>query len=78
MDHDGNVVEVNRAAERTFGYRAEQMIGRELAELIVPPSWREGHRAGLARYLRTGHAAVGGHPFEAEGMRADGSEFPSS
>ena len=38
MDHEGRVVEVNRAAERTFGYRAEEMIGRELAALIVPPS----------------------------------------
>ena len=31
MDHRGNVVEVNRATERTFGYRAEELIGRELA-----------------------------------------------
>ena len=76
MDHHGNVVEVNRAAERTFGYRAEQMIGRELAELIVPPAWREAHREGVERYLRTGHGAVGGHPLEAAGMRSDGSEFP--
>ena len=76
MDHDGNVVEVNRATERTFGYRAEEMIGRELAELIVPPSWRDAHRGGLARYVRTGRGALGGHPVEAQGMRADGSEFP--
>jgi PAS domain S-box-containing protein len=76
MDHNGDVVEVNRAAERTFGYRAEEMIGRELAELIVPPSWREGHRAGLKRFLRTGRSVIGGHPFEAEGMRKDGSVFP--
>ena len=27
--------------------------------------------------MRTGHSAVGGHPLEAEGMRADGSEFPA-
>ena len=76
MDHNGDVVEVNRAAELTFGYRAEEMIGRELAALIVPPSWRDGHRAGLERYLRTGRAAIGGHPIEAEGMRKDGSVFP--
>ena len=76
MDHDGNVVEVNRATERTFGYRAEEMIGRELAELIVPPGWREAHRHGLERYVRTGRGALGGHPVEAQGMRADGSEFP--
>ena len=48
MDHNGDVVEVNRATERTFGYRAEEMVGRELAELIVPPSLRAAHRRGVA------------------------------
>ena len=36
MDADGNVVEVNPATERTFGYTAAEMVGRELAELIIP------------------------------------------
>ena len=47
MDHEGDVVEVNRATERTFGYRADEMIGRELAALIVPPS-SAGARTGAA------------------------------
>jgi PAS domain S-box-containing protein len=76
MDHLGNVVEVNRATEKTFGYKAEEMIGRELAALIVPPSWRKGHRAGVEKVVRTGHSSVGGHPLEGEGMRKDGSIFP--
>ena len=76
MDHHGNVVEVNRATERTFGYRAGEMIGRELAELIVPPRWREAHRAGLERYVRTGRGASAGTRWRRTGMRADGSEFP--
>jgi PAS domain S-box-containing protein len=76
MDHNGDVVEVNRATERTFGYRAEEMIGRELAELIVPPALREAHRRGVARYLETGSTAFASHPLELDGMRADGSEFP--
>jgi PAS domain S-box-containing protein len=76
MDHEGRVIEVNRAAERTFGYSAAEMIGHELAGLIVPPGLRELHRAGLARYLRTGLSRVAGQRLEALGMRADGSEFP--
>ena len=76
MDHNGNVVEVNRAAERVFGYRADEMVGRELAELIVPPSLRAAHRRGVARYLETGSTSIAYHPLELDGMRADGSEFP--
>jgi len=76
MDHRGNVVEVNDATERTFGYTAAEMVGRELASLIVPPSLRAAHRDGLARYVETGHARLPRHPIELPGMRKDGTEFP--
>src|SRR4051794_13231353 len=56
IDHRGRVLSFNPAAERTFGYTAGEAVGRELAELIVPPSLRERHRAGLRRYLETGEA----------------------
>ncbi len=76
MDHNGDVVEVNRATERVFGYRMEEMVGRELAELIVPPSLRAAHRRGVRRYLEAGSDQDLYHPLELDGMRADGSEFP--
>src|SRR3954469_16630141 len=76
MDEDGCVVEFNPAPERTFGYVREDIIGREMAELIVPPRLREMHREGLRRYLETGEGAVLNRRIEITGMRADGSEFP--
>jgi PAS domain S-box-containing protein len=76
MDADGTVLEFNPAAERTFGYAARDAVGREMAELIVPPSLRERHRRGLARYLSTEQARVLDRRVEITGMRADGSEFP--
>jgi len=76
MDHEGKVVAFNPAAERTFGYSVESARGREMAELIVPPSLRERHRRGLARYLQTGEARILGRRIEITGMRADGTEFP--
>jgi PAS domain S-box-containing protein len=76
MDHNGRVVEFNAAAERTFGYSADEAVGREMAQLIIPPSLRDGHRAGLRRYLETGEGPVLGHRLEITGMRADGREFP--
>src|SRR3954470_2780610 len=54
MDEDGKVVEFNPAAERTFGYSRDEVIGREMADLIVPPRLRDMHRRGLQRYLETG------------------------
>ena len=76
MDHRGNVVEFNAAAERTFGWSADEVVGREMCEFIIPPALREAHRAGLARYLETGEGRVIGNRIEISGMRRDGSEFP--
>ena len=77
MDAAGDIVEVNRATEKMFGYKAEDMVGRDLAELIIPPALREPHRHGLDRYLRTGRGRMVDHPLELPAMRADGSEFPA-
>ena len=76
MDAGGRVVEVNQATERMFGYVASAMVGRDLAELIIPPHLREPHRRGVERYVTTGRSRMVGHPVELPAMRADGSEFP--
>ena len=47
IDRDARVTYVNSAFERTFGYRASEMIGGDLSDKIVPPSLREAHRRRL-------------------------------
>ncbi len=76
IDHEGRITEFNPAAERTFGCRRDEVVGRSLAEVIIPPSLREAHRQGLARYLATDEARVLGRRIEMTAVRADGSEFP--
>jgi len=77
MDGRALITYVNGAFERTFGYRAEEVIGRELAEVIVPPSLREAHRQGVARYLVTAEPRILDQRVDLTAMRADGSEFPA-
>ena len=76
MDHEGRVVDFNPAAERTFGYRASYAVGRDMAELMVPPELRERHRQGLARYIATEDPGPAGSPVEITGQRIDGTTFP--
>ena len=76
MDHEGCVIDFNPAAERTFGHAAADVVGRDMAELIIPPELRERHRRGLARYLATEDAVVLDHRLEITGLRADGTTFP--
>ena len=76
MDAEGCFVELNPAAERMFGYRAADVIGREVAAAIVPPSLRDMHRAGLERHLAGESQRAIGKRVELVGLRADGTEFP--
>jgi PAS domain S-box-containing protein len=76
IDHEGCITEFNPAAERTFGYRRNEVLGMPLANVIIPLSLREKHRQGFAHYLATGEARVLGKRIETTAVRADGSEFP--
>ncbi len=76
IDHEGKILEFNPAAESTFGYHRAEVIGKEMAELIIPSSLRARHRAGLAHYLLTRESKVLYRRIEVAAMRADGSEFP--
>ena len=76
MDQNGVVVTWNLCAEQIFGYREDQALGREVADLIVPPEYREKHRAGMARFIKTGEPTIIGRRIEVPGLHADGSRFP--
>ena len=76
MDHEGCITEFNPAAERIFGYDRENVVGKHLADVIIPPSLREKHRAGFARHLATGKSRVLGQRIEMSALCADGREIP--
>jgi PAS domain S-box-containing protein len=77
MDEQGLIREFNPAAERSFGYKRAEVLGKPLAETLIPERFRAGHHAGLARYLRTGEGPYLGRRVEVSALRADGSEFPA-
>ncbi len=76
IDADGRMLEFNPAAERMFGYERADVLGRDMAELIVPPARREAHRRGLRRMLDGGEGRILDQRIELEAMRSDGTCFP--
>ena len=72
MDDKGRIIEFNPAAERTFGYRRDQVIGNEMAVLIIPPALREKHRQGLRQFLAEGEGPILGKRIELIAMRDEG------
>jgi two-component system sensor kinase FixL len=77
MDQSGRIIDFNPAAEQTFGYKSKDVVGRSLAEIIIPHRLRQKHTEGLKRYLATGENNILGQHIEIPGLRADGSEFPA-
>jgi PAS domain S-box-containing protein len=73
MGADGLIRDFNPAAEQIFGHRREDVLGRPLAQVLVPASLREAHAAGLARYLETRRARILGKRVEMPALRADGA-----
>jgi len=76
IDEEGRLVEFNPAAERILGYQREQVIGRSLAEVMIPPAMREAHSKGHQHFIATGEQHIFDRRLEMVAMRADGSEFP--
>ncbi len=80
IDHHGRVREFNPAAEEIFGYSRADAVGRELADLIVPPAERDAYRRGLARWTAEGATDDAGELLdtrvEMTALNARGEEFP--
>ena len=76
MDVDGVITAWNPQAEATFGWTAEEAIGRPLAETIVPPGQRAAHRQGLTRWRETGASTVLNSRIEIQALHRDGRLIP--
>jgi PAS domain S-box-containing protein len=76
VDDLGRVVDFSPAAERTFGYSAQDAVGRRLEELIVPAADTQRCQHGRERFLADHHQAALGRRVELTARRADGSELP--
>ncbi|MDP9188034.1 MAG: EAL domain-containing protein, partial [Actinomycetota bacterium] len=76
MDDAGLVTGWNHGAERTFGWRADEALGRPLAALILPARDRERHSERIRRLLETAEGPILGKRVETIGLKRDGEEFP--
>lgn len=75
MDSAGLIITWNRSAERMFGWKAEEVLGQRLSDIIVPHAMRARHEAGLKRYLEHGTGTVINSRVEVPALHREGHEL---
>jgi PAS domain S-box-containing protein len=75
IDECGIMERVNPGAEKLFGYRGAELIGRNVS-MLMPEPYRQMHDGYLARYRQTGEKRIIGIGREVVGLRKNGSTFP--
>lgn len=75
IDEHGHILSFSAAAEKTFGYSEEELVGRNVSFLMPSPD-AEQHDSYIHRYLNTGERRIIGIGRVVTGLRKDGSTFP--
>ncbi len=75
IDKYRNILLINASAERMFGYKGSQIIGKP-HDLLLPERYQDTHREHMTRYFDSPRARPMGIGLELFGRRSDGSEFP--
>jgi diguanylate cyclase (GGDEF)-like protein/PAS domain S-box-containing protein len=76
QDAQGNISFWNPAAERLFGYSADEALGRNLHALLTPKRFIPAHQLAFPHFQKTGEGAAIGKTLEFFGQHRDGHEFP--
>lgn len=76
VDDAGNVTYWNPAAEQILGYKASEVIGKNLHHLIIPENYRSQYEAGFAVFSKTGKGLHVGRTTEFQAVRSDGMQIP--
>lgn len=76
IDDKGKLAYWNPAAQKIFGYSAEEVLGRDAHQLLGPRRYHAASEKGYAVFRETGTGPVVGKTLELEALRKDGSEFP--
>ena len=76
IDASGCLIDFNPAAEAIFGWKKAEILGRSMADLLVPAQHRDAHHQGLARFVQTRQSRILNQRIEITALRRDGTEFP--
>lgn len=78
IDSQSTIVRWNTQAENLFGWKEEEVIGKSLADIILPEEFRESHRKGMSRYITTGESTILGKNIDIWAIKKDKTDIDVS
>jgi len=76
MDEKGLITTWNKRAVKMFGWKADEVIGKKMVDIIIPPQYRKDHIKGLERFVATGVGKIMNQSLQLNALRIDGTELP--
>lgn len=76
IDERGTITDWNDAAERLFGWSRTEIVGKNLAETLIPARYRQCQERGIALFREAGHGPVVNQRVEFNALHRDGNEIP--
>ncbi len=76
MDNDGKISYWNSAAEKTFGYRSNEVLGKELHLFLAPQEFYDIYKKRFREFKKTGEGPAAGKTLELTAIKKDGTKFP--
>ena len=76
INEEGIIENWNQQAEIMFGWTEEEVLGLELAQIIIPERYRQQHSRGLKHFLKTGEGPALNKVIEVSSLKKNSDEFP--
>lgn len=76
IDNKGEITFWNPQAESIFGWKSEEVLGRNIADVIIPENMKSSHHSGMDRFLSTGKSTILNQLLELNAVNKNGVEFP--
>lgn len=76
INADNVIIDWNQQAENIFGWKKEEVIGKSLSDIMIPPNFRLPHKKGMEHFLATGEGPVLNRRIEVTALNRQGVVFP--